>query len=312
MDIRHIEQILEVARCGSISRAAQRLYISQPNLSYSIKLLENELGAPLFERGASGIRLTDFGKQFVEYARPVWRQYRYLQAICRAGAPSPGPTLSIATSSLKFVANSFITLYQKYVNTGAVMNYYEDTVAAVLERVDTSDADLGIILFSSLQRKTWMRLASAQKLEYHRLTLEDPYVILGPPNPLFQNPPAQVSLDDMLAYPYINSPPGLLDGGGERAPITRHLLLQKKAGSLTVSNRGMLYDMLRKTSAYSISSNNQNAYRARPAYTDIRVIPLQDPGFSFEIGWVCKSGVALSELAEEFLSTLRATLALTE
>lgn len=49
MTIQQLQYVLEIARCGSASRAAKNLFLSQPNLSSAIKNLEQELGFPIFE-----------------------------------------------------------------------------------------------------------------------------------------------------------------------------------------------------------------------------------------------------------------------
>jgi len=52
MNLQQLRCVLEIARVGSVTKAAQNLYISQPNLSRTIKELEKELGVSLFRRGA--------------------------------------------------------------------------------------------------------------------------------------------------------------------------------------------------------------------------------------------------------------------
>ena len=63
-----ISAFLEVARRGSISRAAESLYVTQPTLTARIQHLETELGEPLFTRTRQGTRLTDTGRAFLPYA----------------------------------------------------------------------------------------------------------------------------------------------------------------------------------------------------------------------------------------------------
>ncbi|MCI8453796.1 MAG: LysR family transcriptional regulator [Lachnospiraceae bacterium] len=308
MDMKQIEQVIAVLQAGSFNRAAQALYISQPNLSYSIKSLESELGYPIFERISTGVRLTDPGRRFLDYARPVYQQFQLLQTICAKADQSGQPALSVSTSPLKFVSNIFIALYQKYAETGAVLTYREDTLLHTLENVESSMADLGIILFPSFQRKTWLKLIRLKRLEYHKLSEETPHVILSCHNPLYKQRPLSVSLDEMLPYPYIGCYPGLFDGCDEHSPLAQHLFTQKRRGKLTVSNRAMLYSLLEKTPAYSITSNNQNAYGKQPAYDNILAIPIREPGFSFEIGWVTRSDTEFSALESAFLSALCATV----
>lgn len=64
-----------VAECGSISRAAERLGISQPTLSRAIKNLEAQEGVPLFERHGEGVDLTEYGKIFYARTQEILNQY---------------------------------------------------------------------------------------------------------------------------------------------------------------------------------------------------------------------------------------------
>ena len=60
-----------IAEMGSFSQAAKKLFVTQPNLSASIKDLEEELGVQLFVRSNTGARLTDDGNDFVKYAKRI-------------------------------------------------------------------------------------------------------------------------------------------------------------------------------------------------------------------------------------------------
>ena len=71
MDIRHIKYFLAIAEEKSISRAAKKLYISQPPLSQQLRSLEEELGVKLFERTTRSLEITDAGKIFRERALQI-------------------------------------------------------------------------------------------------------------------------------------------------------------------------------------------------------------------------------------------------
>ncbi len=71
MDLKQLEYFVTTVKEGNISKAAQRLHISQPPLSTQLKLLEEELGVILFDRGARSIRLTDAGKIFFDRAASI-------------------------------------------------------------------------------------------------------------------------------------------------------------------------------------------------------------------------------------------------
>lgn len=67
----------EVAKCSSFSKAAEKLYVTQPSISYSIKKLESNLNTKLFYRIPSGVKLTSEGKELLGY---VERSYKLLQS----------------------------------------------------------------------------------------------------------------------------------------------------------------------------------------------------------------------------------------
>ena len=71
MDMRQLRYFVTVADEGSISRAAQCLHISQPPLTRQIQQLEQQVGAPLFERTPKGVQLTNAGRYLLEDARVI-------------------------------------------------------------------------------------------------------------------------------------------------------------------------------------------------------------------------------------------------
>lgn len=84
MDIELARTFLEVVSTGSFLRAAERLNVGQTTVSARIKLLEQQLGRPLFERAKSGVTLTTAGEQFLRYAPQfvqLWQRARHQVAV---------------------------------------------------------------------------------------------------------------------------------------------------------------------------------------------------------------------------------------
>lgn len=71
MNLKHAHYVLTALQEGSITAAAKKLYISQPSLSQTIKQIEQNLGAPIFDRAADTLRLTYAGEKYVEAVRKV-------------------------------------------------------------------------------------------------------------------------------------------------------------------------------------------------------------------------------------------------
>ena len=74
MNILHLKYAVEVAKTKSISKAAENLYMGQPNLSRAIKELEESLGIMIFDRNPKGITVTPQGEEFLQYARRIISQ----------------------------------------------------------------------------------------------------------------------------------------------------------------------------------------------------------------------------------------------
>ena len=95
MELRHLRYFLAVADAAHFTKAAQKLWVSQPTLSQQIKQLEDELGAPLFHRGAGGVQLTAAGEKFRPYAERVLREMEEAVAALGEAEAAPGEKLKI-------------------------------------------------------------------------------------------------------------------------------------------------------------------------------------------------------------------------
>ncbi len=90
MELRHIRYFIAVAETGSVTVAAERrLHTSQPSLSRQIRDLEDEIGAPLLNRSARGVELTDAGRAFMDHARLALMQVdAAIEAARKAAQPA--------------------------------------------------------------------------------------------------------------------------------------------------------------------------------------------------------------------------------
>src|SRR5262245_1479044 len=106
MELDHVEAFVALVRRGGFTRASSTLGLSQPAISRRVHLLEEELGAPMFERTRSGGVLTDAGRAFLPHAEALLASMRDgIDAVAALGAGDRGPvTLAVvgtlASSSL--------------------------------------------------------------------------------------------------------------------------------------------------------------------------------------------------------------------
>lgn len=147
MDIRHMQYVLELARCKSFTKAAAALHITQPTLSKTIKSLEDELGVELFKRDGKRIELTDAGRAITEQAHNIVEAFHNLtmeiddltnlnKGIIRIGIPP------MAGSS--FFPQVIRSFREKY--PGLVIQTVEDGAKKLEAKVAEGKLDMGVVL----------------------------------------------------------------------------------------------------------------------------------------------------------------------
>ena len=97
MDFKQLRALLTIADTGSVTRAAELLNIVQPAVSRQLRLLEEDVGTALFERGRNRMELTESGRILVEYAR---RAPHNLDRARAEITPQPGEVAGIVTIGL--------------------------------------------------------------------------------------------------------------------------------------------------------------------------------------------------------------------
>lgn len=99
MELRHLRYFVAVAETGSLSQAAEKLFIAQPPLSVQIRQLEEEVGAALFTRHPRGVRLTAAGAALLPEARELLARAARLQGFAQLAPPLQSLALGFVPSA---------------------------------------------------------------------------------------------------------------------------------------------------------------------------------------------------------------------
>ena len=91
MTFQQLEYVVEISKCGSINKAAQKLFLSQSGISTAVRELEGELGITLLTRSNRGVEFTPEGKEFLSYAVSLLEQKRQIEGLYGEARNSAAP-----------------------------------------------------------------------------------------------------------------------------------------------------------------------------------------------------------------------------
>lgn len=204
MNIQHLQYVVEVARTGSITQAAENLFMGQPNLSKSIRDLENSLGIKIFRRTSRGVVPTPEGEEFLHYARSIIRQVEKVEALYREERPTQAHFSLVATPSL-YTSVAFARFTAKLLNdenNAALSVALRETFRNnALELVASGEYDAGLLRCRLDEEESLLTTIRRLDLNVTPMWLYQLSIMMSPKHPLATAP---VITQEMLApYPRI-------------------------------------------------------------------------------------------------------------
>ena len=187
MNLSQLRYFRKLAEVQHFTRAAERLYITQPALSNSIKQLENELGVPLFEQYGRNVRLTKYGREFNEYVSEGLDVIDKGIQIAQEHANSLSGTIDIGTI---FTVQSdylpaLLRTYRGIYGTQVDVRLYQGLTQGFLEKLEDGTYDVAICAYAD----------NCPDIEFIPVLTQDLVAVLHEDNPLAQQ--EYISLDDL-------------------------------------------------------------------------------------------------------------------
>ena len=176
MNILHLKYAVEIANTRSISKAAENLYTSQPNLSRAIKDLENDLKIKIFKRSSKGIEVTIEGEEFLLYARNALAQIKRIESIYE-NRTEKKERISVSVPRSSFYSYAFANFAKKMDKSSFELIYKETNSMRTLLNVLSEEYDLGILRYQSSFDRYYTSFFEEKKLVYEVLN-EFSYVLL--------------------------------------------------------------------------------------------------------------------------------------
>ena len=140
--LKQIQTFLEVARQGSVSKAAERLFVTQPAVSMQIRQLEDAFGLPLVEPVGRNIRLTHAGEAFRTHAIAAMGQFKDLEALMadHVGLKRGRIDLAVVSTAKYFIPMLLVRFAKLYPGVDITLSI--DNRENILGRLARNEVDL--------------------------------------------------------------------------------------------------------------------------------------------------------------------------
>ena len=202
---------VEVAKTGSLNKAAEKLFMAPPNLSRSIKELESDLGITIFERSQKGVTLTPDGEEFIGYAKNLLKQIDHIEGLYKENSVKK-QRFSISVPRASYIAEALVDFSKELGKEPVEIFYKETNSQRTINNILNHDYKLGIIRYAENYDKFFKTMLEEKGLAYEMVTEFSYKLVMSAQNPLAKK--EKITFDDLTDFievahadPYVPSLP---------------------------------------------------------------------------------------------------------
>ena len=293
MNIQQLRYVVAIANSGTFREAAEKMYVSQPSLSISVRDLEKELGFKIFRRTSSGTFLTRRGMEFYEKAQELVKGFDVFQNQY-ANPEEEKDEFSIASQHYDFLPptiTAFSQQYPEYKN----FRIFESTTVQILDEVAQGHSEIGIIYLNNQNQKGIMQRVEKLGLEVIELIPFQTHIYLREGHPLAKK--KELVMDDLVDLPTVR----FTQEKDEYLYYSENFVDTSASSQMfNVTDRATLNGILERTNAYATGSG----FLDSDSVNGITVIPLND-NLNNRMVYVKREEVDLSQAGTLFVEVMQ-------
>lgn len=294
MNFQQCRYVEAIARAGSFSKAAKKLYVTQPNLSSSIKELEEELNVQLFVRSSTGARLTDDGYDFLKYAKRILGEMDLLKQRYQKHYKN---SFTVSSHHYDFLSIPLLDIAESFKDDFQHFHLIETTTKQILESVLSFESDLGILYLNDDNRHILERYFKQYNLTFTPLGDFPTRLFLRKNHPLAQQTVIEkAQLKDYKQVRFRQETGGLsFDEDTLDIPEDQAVFYS--------NDRGTIMNILCGSDAYASGLGIVNSF----IKDQIVLIPLKDSE-KHTLGFVTNNRKQESAIMQKFITAVRKNL----
>lgn len=200
-NLNHLKYVVEVARTNSITKAAENLYMGQPNLSRAIKELEDNLGIVIFKRTPKGLSPTEEGEKFLEYAFNAVEKISEIESVYFIEKPG-SKQFSASVARASYISYAFSKFLDRLDASEDINIEYKETNALkTINNILHGNYNVGIIRYAAKYDKNFIRMLDEKNLKYQLIWEYEMLAAMAENHPLAKK--ENLSKEDLKIYPQI-------------------------------------------------------------------------------------------------------------
>ena len=293
MNIQQLRYVVAIANSGTFREAAEKMYVSQPSLSISVRDLEKELGFKIFRRTSSGTFLTRRGMEFYEKAQELVIGFDVFQNQY-ANPEEEKDEFSIASQHYDFLPptiTAFSERHPDYKN----FRIFESTTVQILDEVAQGHSEIGIIYLNNQNKKGIMQRVEKLGLEVIELIPFQTHIYLREGHPLEQK--EELVMEDLADLPTVR----FTQEKDEYLYYSENFVDTSASSQMfNVTDRATLNGILERTDAYATGSG----FLDSDSVNGITVIRLKD-NLDNRMVYVKREEVELSQAGTLFVEVMQ-------
>lgn len=295
MTIQQLKYAVTAAEKGTMSEAAQFLFIAQPSLTNAIRDLEKELRITIFHRTNKGIIATNEGEEFLGYARQILQQVGLIEEKYIDGK-SRKQIFSVSAQHYSFAVNAFVDVIKTFGSQSYDFTLRETQTYEIIQDVSRLKSEVGILYLSRENENIIGKIITESGLIFEELFTASPHVFISYRHPLAEK--ECISLYDLKNYPYL-----CFEQGDYNSFYFSEEILSSISREMTIKvrDRATLFNLAVGLDGYTISTgiisyelNGENII-ARPLDIDECI----------RIGTVTRKNMTLSRLGTAYMNALK-------
>ena len=295
MTLQQMKYALTIAEHGSMNKAAEQLFISQPSLTSAVRELEKEIGIQVFVRSSRGVSVTAEGADFLMYVRQVYQQYELLHQKY-GGSGGAKRKFGVSTQHYSFAVNAFVDLIQVYGSDNYDFSLRETQTYEIIEDVARMRSEIGILFLNDFNETVLGKILKSHELEFHPLFVARPHVFISRKHPLAGN--AVITNEELEQYPYLSFEQGEHNSFYFSEEIFSAVERKK---NIRVRDRATLFNLLIGLNGYTVCSG---VIDKKLNGKDIIAVPLADES-EMRIGYITHKKGMMNRLAATYLEALK-------